>query len=130
MDKKLPPSYVYREPFIADYTKPLPEALQVLDEQKANLQKKYQVKYMVLDEYAQRNLDQEQKDAKVLKNHVHFGRVLDEKAKEFDIVTNKAYASTRAEDLYGKKIGVSWDQLLKDASKPVGKAGIKSGGFA
>lgn len=48
-DKNLPPSYVYREPFIADYTKPLPDALQVLDQQKANQQKKYQVKYMVLD---------------------------------------------------------------------------------
>ena len=62
---------------------------------------------------------------------MHFGRVLDEKVKEFDIVTNKPYPHTRAEDLYGKKIGVeSWDQLLKEASKPVSKTAIKSGGFS
>jgi hypothetical protein len=30
-DKTLPPSYVYREPFIADYTKPITDTLKMLD---------------------------------------------------------------------------------------------------
>ena len=60
-EEKLPPSYVYREPFIADYSKPLPKTLKILDEQKAQAQKKYQVKYMVLDEYQKRNHEEVQK---------------------------------------------------------------------
>lgn len=75
-------------------------------------------------------MEDDKKASTIQKAHVHFGRVLDEKAKEFDIVTNKAYNPTRAEDLYGKKVGVSWDQLMREASKPVPKAAIKSGGFA
>ena len=30
-DKILPPSYIYREPFIADYTKPITDTLKMLD---------------------------------------------------------------------------------------------------
>jgi hypothetical protein len=30
--------------------------------------------------------------------------MLDEKAREFDIITNGAYKQTRAEELYGKKL--------------------------
>lgn len=29
--KKYPPSYIHREPFISDFTKPLPETLRALD---------------------------------------------------------------------------------------------------
>jgi hypothetical protein len=54
-DKSLPPSYVYREPFISDYTKPLPETLKIIDEKNANAKKRYQTKYLVLDEYQKRN---------------------------------------------------------------------------
>lgn len=31
-EKRFPPSYVYREPLILDYSKALPESLQTLDE--------------------------------------------------------------------------------------------------
>ena len=54
---------MYREPFISDFTKPLPDALHILDQQKASQQKKYQVKYQVLDEYALRNAEDDKKNA-------------------------------------------------------------------
>lgn len=50
-NKTLPPSYQYREPFIIDYTKPLPETLKILDERNANAKKRFQAKYVVMDEY-------------------------------------------------------------------------------
>ena len=87
-----------------------------------------------MDEYAKRNEEDENKQMEVMKNHVHFGRVLDEKCKEFDIVTNIPYKETRAENLYGKKLEVeSWDKLLKEASRPPPvqtKPTIKTGGFS
>jgi hypothetical protein len=46
-DKKLPPSYVYREPFISDFSKPLPETLKVLDEKTALAKKRFQLKYII-----------------------------------------------------------------------------------
>lgn len=46
-DKKLPPSYVMREPFIPDPTKALPESLQTLDERRTNAKKRYQLKYCI-----------------------------------------------------------------------------------
>jgi hypothetical protein len=57
--------------------------------------------------------------------------MLDEKAKEFDIINNKPYKQTRAEDLYGKKLEVpSWEVLIKEASKATTtKSAIKTGGF-
>jgi len=113
-EKALPPSYVYREPFIADHTKPISDTLKMLDERNANAKKRFQTKYVVLDEYQRRNLEEEARQEQVLKNHVHFGRILDEKAKQFDIVTNSPYKQTRAEELYGKKLEVpSWDVLIK-----------------
>lgn len=128
----MPPSYVYREPLILDYSKPLPDTLKILDERNNNLKKRFQTKYVVLDEYDKRNLEEETKQEKILKNHVHFGRVLDEKCKEFNIITNFPYKETRAEELYGKKLEVeSWDKLLRDASKaPTSKQIIKTAGFS
>lgn len=76
-DKALPPSYVYREPFIADYTKPISDTLKMLDERNANAKKRFQTKYVVLDEYQKRNLEEEAKQDQILKSHVHFGRILD-----------------------------------------------------
>jgi len=65
--------------------------VQKLDEKNARSKKKFQIKYVVLDEYQKRNEEIEQKQEIQRKNHVHFGRVLDEKAKEFDIVNNQPY---------------------------------------
>ena len=55
----LPRSYIYREPFILDFEKPLPQALKTLDEQTMAKNKKYKVKYRVEDEYEHRNIEQD-----------------------------------------------------------------------
>ena len=73
----MPPSYVHREPLIIDYSKPLPETLKMLDDRNNNAKKRFQTKYVVLDEHEKRNLEEEAKQEQILKNHVHFGRVLD-----------------------------------------------------
>jgi len=65
--------------------------LKILDDRNANAKKRYQTKYVVLDEYQKRNVEEDDKHEKLIKEHVHFGRILDEKAKQFDIVTNKPY---------------------------------------
>ena len=103
-----------------------------VDERNRNAKRRFETKYVVLDEYSKRNVEDEDKYNDVIKNHVHFGRVLDEKVKEFNIVTNIPYKESRAEDLYGKKLQVeSWDRLLKEASRaPPAKPAIKSGGFS
>ena len=49
---------------------------------------------------------------KVIKNRVHENRVIEEKGKEFNIITNNNYPVSRAEDLFGKKIVKStWERL-------------------
>ncbi len=52
----MPPSYIYREPLIVDYTKPLPESVRILDERMANKKKRFQTKYVVEEEYQQRSV--------------------------------------------------------------------------
>jgi hypothetical protein len=50
----------------------------------------------------------------VIKNRVHDGRLLDEKSKEFDIITNKNYPSNRMEQLYNKKPKINrWEEYIK-----------------
>ena len=56
-DKHLPPSYIMREPFIPDPTKPLPESLRTLDERRISAKKRYQLKYCIEDEYNRRNME-------------------------------------------------------------------------
>lgn len=46
-EKKFPPSYVHRETYIADFTKPLPDNLKTLDEKRYNAKKRFQTKYLV-----------------------------------------------------------------------------------
>jgi hypothetical protein len=53
------------------------------------------MKYVVQDEYGQRNIEEEDKHERIIKNRVHDGRLLDEKAKEFDIITNKFHPQDR-----------------------------------
>lgn len=123
-EKHLPPSYVMREPFIPDPSKKLPESLQTLDERRLNAKKRYQIKYCIEDEYNRRNVEDEQKYEAVIKNKIHNGRIIDEKLKEFDIITMKNYPEDRAERLYNKQIVSStWDKLNSTTGK------IKSSGF-
>jgi hypothetical protein len=60
-----------------DFEKPLPESLRTLDEKDQNKKRKYQLKYIIQDEYEQRNIEYEDKHEKIIKNHVHDGRLLD-----------------------------------------------------
>ena len=41
---------------ILDYSKPLPESLKILDERNHNAKKRFDTKYIVLDEYEKRNV--------------------------------------------------------------------------
>ena len=64
----------------------------------------------------------------MIKNRIHDGRLLDEKAKEFNIITNNNYPSTRAEVLYGKKPKIDrWEEYIKPTDN-VPKF-IKTSGF-
>lgn len=54
------------------------------------------MKYMVQDDYAKRNVEDDRKYATSIKNRVHNNRVSEEKSKEFNIVSNKVYPETRA----------------------------------
>jgi hypothetical protein len=42
---------------ILDFEKPLPESLRTLDEKDQNKKRKYQLKYIIQDEYEQRNIE-------------------------------------------------------------------------
>ena len=76
--------------------------MQTLEERRMNAKKRYKLKYCIEDEYNRRNVEDEQKYEAVIKNKVHNGRVMDEKMKEFDIITMKNYPEDRAEKLYKK----------------------------
>jgi hypothetical protein len=62
---------------------------------------------------------------------VHDGRLLDEKSKEFDIITNKNYPSTRTEQLYNKKPKMAkWEEYIKPTdNQPSQVKAIKTSGF-
>ena len=55
IDSHLPPSYQHREPLILDHTKEYSPILKAYDIKNANAKKRYQMKYMIEDEYAKRN---------------------------------------------------------------------------
>ena len=93
-----------REPFIPDPTKPLPASLQTLDEKTLNAKKRYQLKYCILDEYSRRNIEDDNKYESVIKNRVHNNRIMEEKVKEFNIITTKEYPESRAEKLFNKEV--------------------------
>ena len=70
------------------------------------------MKYVIEDEYGRRNTEDDHKYAATIKNRVHNNRIMEEKGKEFNIITNKDYLPSRAEDLFGKKIVKStWERL-------------------
>lgn len=86
------------------------------------------MKYVVQDEYGQRNVEEEEKQERIIKNRVHDGRLLDEKAKEFDIITNKFYPQDRVESLYGKKPKLQkWEEYIKPTDNQ--PKFIKTSGF-
>jgi hypothetical protein len=54
---------------------------------------------------------------------------LDEKSKEFDIITNKNYPADRVESLYNKKPKLNkWEEYIKPSDNPPNKL-IKTSGF-
>ena len=64
-----------------DPTKSIPEALKTLDERKLNAKKRYEMRYVVQDEYGRRNFEDDKKYETIIKNRVHNNRLLEEKAK-------------------------------------------------
>jgi hypothetical protein len=55
--KKLPPSYIYRERYIADPTKDIPEEVKQIEEKTKNAKKRYELRYVIEKEYQDRNLE-------------------------------------------------------------------------
>ena len=64
-----------------DPTKSIPEALKTLDERKLNAKKRYEMRYVVQDEYGRRNFEDDKKYETIIKTRVHNNRLLEEKAK-------------------------------------------------
>lgn len=59
--------------------------------------KKFEKKYIIEDDYGKRNLEDDDRFERIIKNRVHNNRIKQEKAKQFDIVNNKTYRPERAE---------------------------------
>lgn len=51
---------------------------------------------MIQDDYGRRNVEDDTKYENTIKNKVHNNRVVEEKNKEFNIVTNTNYPESRA----------------------------------
>ena len=83
------------------------------------------MRYLIEDEYKRRNDEDQDNHLRIMKNHVHDGRILEEKSKEFDIINSKnVYSSDRTEKLFGKAPSIStWQKISQARPK------IKSGGF-
>lgn len=72
-------------------------------------------------------MEDQVKHEEVIKNRVHEGRIMDEKLKEFDIITMKNYPGDRAERLFQKDIKKNtWDKLNSTAGKMIKTSGFQA----
>ena len=48
---------IFREPLILDRTKPIPEELKIVDEMRNNAKRRYNLRYILENEYRDRDID-------------------------------------------------------------------------
>lgn len=98
-----------------------------MDQRRAASKQRYQLKYILEEEYARRNIEHNDKKEAQLRNRVHNSHLLEMKAKEFDIVNLSRYEAGRTESQYGREaVGSTWERLPQKRAQ----SGIKSSGFA
>lgn len=79
------------------------------------------MRYLVEKEYGDRNIEHDQRQEAILRNHVHDGKVLEDQRKgtlyhysEFNIVTLKDYDMRRKLELFGKEpLQSTWDKITR-----------------
>ena len=82
---------------ILDSTKPLPEAVKKLDKKREEAKRRFKMKYVIEDDYAKRNVEDDEKKESVMRNRIKNSQKLEKKAREFDIINLKRFNGERGE---------------------------------
>lgn len=75
-DDRLPPTYKNREPLTLDREKPPTQSLIALDKKNADAKQRFQMKYILEEEYARRNIEHQERKESQIKNRVHNSHIL------------------------------------------------------
>lgn len=119
----LPPSYLNREAYVqADHAVPSQTVLE-LDRRGEQAKQRYKLRRLVEQEHRARGEYLSEKKEQEAHRRVHSGRVMEEKAREFNIISSQRYAEGRAEELFGKEVTGSPYKIVPPSS-------IKSRGFS
>ena len=80
-ETRFPPTYLSREPLILDSTKPLPEAVRKLDRKREEAKRRYKMKYVIEDDYAKRNMEDDEKKESVMMNRIRNSQMMEKKGR-------------------------------------------------
>ncbi|EGR31993.1 hypothetical protein IMG5_098190, partial [Ichthyophthirius multifiliis] len=81
--QQLPPSIRYRETIIFDRTKPVPEEIKLIDQQRENAKVRYKLRNAIENEYHKRNIEIHDRKQQRIKNGMFEQKYIDEHRKGF-----------------------------------------------
>ena len=82
----------------------MPLVVQEIDLKNKKVKGRYRKRHLIEEEYKMRNNYDEIKKEELSKNRIHNGRLLESKAREFNILNAHNYDSARTEKMFGKKL--------------------------
>lgn len=106
---KIPPSMKYRESIIVDPTKEIPEEIKQIDIKKKLAKTRYQIRYQLEKELADRDIEDKTRQEERVKNRIFHKKYGDELVKGYDMITLDPVEKSKIEEY--TKVPHSWDKI-------------------